>query len=64
MYDEENMKLYLPGGWLIQLGFFINSKMYEYYLKCDEIEQAKVQSGELKNLNIEKKNANALKLYV
>ena len=27
--------------------------MYDFYLKCDEIEQAKVQSGELRNPNSE-----------
>ena len=37
------------------------AKMYDFYLKCDEIEQAKVQSGELKNPKFRKKNADALK---
>ena len=35
-------------------------KMFEYYLKCDELEQAKVASGELKKAKLRKKNANTL----
>ena len=35
--------------------------MYEYYLKCDEVEQAKVKSGELKKPKIRKKYADVLK---
>lgn len=56
IYDEENMKLYLPGGQADTAKLY-NSlvKMFEYYLKCDEVEQAKVQSGELKKAKLRKK---------
>lgn len=62
IYDEENMKLYLPGGQADTTRLY-NSlvKMYEYYLKCDDTEQAKVASGELKKPKFRKKNAEALK---
>ena len=45
IYDEENMKLYLPGG-QADTSKLYNSlvKMFEYYTKCDEVEQAKVKS--------------------
>lgn len=62
IYDEENMKLFLPGGQADTTKLY-NSlvNMFEYYLKCDETEQAKVQSGELKKAKYRKKNADALK---
>ena len=43
MYDEENMKMYLPGG-QADMPKMYNSlvKMFEYYMKCDEVEQAGV----------------------
>lgn len=52
IYDDENMKLYLPGG-KADTSKLYNSlaKMFEYYTKCDEVEQAKVKSGELKSRN-------------
>ena len=44
MYDDENMKLYLPGGQADTTRLYNSlAKMYEYYLKCDEMEQAKVK---------------------
>ncbi len=62
MYDEENMKLYLPGGQADTTKLYNSlAKMFEYYLKCDEVEQAKVQSGELKKAKLRKKNAAELK---
>ena len=62
MYDDENMKLYLPGGQADTTRLYNSlAKMYEYYLKCDEMEQAKVKSGEMKKPKYRKKNANALK---
>ena len=62
IYDEENMKLYLPGGQADTTKLYNSlAKMYDFYLKCDEIEQAKVQSGELKKPKFRKKNADALK---
>ena len=39
MYDDENMKLYLPGGQADTTRLYNSlAKMYEYYLKCDEME--------------------------
>lgn len=62
IYDEENMKLYLPGGQADTARLYNSlAKMYEYYLKCDETEQAKVASGEMKKPKFRKKNAEALK---
>lgn len=62
IYDGENQKLYFLRNGLpsdspvdtLKLGNSI-TKMYEYYLKCDEIEQAKVKSGELKKPKLRKK---------
>ena len=49
IYDEENMKLFLPGGKADTTKLYNSlAKMYDYYLKCDEAEQSKVKSGELK----------------
>ena len=61
IYDEENMKLYLPGGQADTAKLY-NSlvKMFEYYTKCDEVEQAKVQSGELKKAKLRKKLSKTL----
>ncbi len=62
IYDEENMKLYLPGGKADTAKLYSSlAKMFEYYLKCDEVEQAKVQSGELKKAKLRKKIAKDLK---
>ncbi len=61
IYDEENMKLYLPGGKADTTKLYSSlAKMFEYYLKCDEVEQAKVQSGELKKAKLRKKIAKDL----
>lgn len=63
MYDEENMKLYLPGGGATaDTAKLYNSlaKLYEYYLKADELEQAKVKSGELKKPKLRKKMVKTL----
>ena len=61
IYDDENMKLYLPGGQADTTKLY-NSlvKMFEYYTKCYEIEQAKVESGELKKLKESKSLAKNL----
>ena len=61
MYDEENMKLYLPGG-QADMPKMYNSllKMFEYYLKCDEVEQAGVANGTIKKAKLRKKNVEAL----
>ena len=61
IYDEENMKLYLPGG-QADMPKMYNSliKMFEYYLKCDEVEQAGVANGTIKKAKLRKKNAETL----
>ena len=61
IYDEENMKLYVPGGQADMpkmYGALI--KMFEYYLKCDEVEQAGVANGTVKKAKLRKKNAETL----
>ncbi|MGL4851037.1 MAG: tetratricopeptide repeat protein [Phocaeicola sp.] len=62
MYDEENMKLYLPNGQADTPKLYGSlAKMFEYYLECDEKEVAKVASGEYKKAKFRKKNAELLK---
>ena len=62
MYDEENMKLFLPNGQADTPKLYSSlSKMFEYYLKCDQLEAAKVASGEYKKAKFRKKNADVLK---
>ena len=61
IYDEENMKMYLPGGQADMprmYGALI--KMFDYYLKCDEVEQAGVANGTVKKAKHRKKNAEVL----
>ena len=61
IYDDENMKMYLPGGQADMpkmYGALI--KMFEYYLKCDEVEQAGVANGTVKKAKLRKKNAETL----
>ena len=55
IYDAENMKLYL--GQPADTNKYYNSlyNMFEYYQKCDDLEQALVQSGELKKPKLRKK---------
>ena len=61
IYDDENMKLYLPGGQADTAKLYNSlAKMFEYYMKCDEVEQAKVASGELKKPKLRKKLAKTL----
>lgn len=61
IYDEENMKLYLPDGQADTTKLYSSlAKMFEYYTKCDEVEQAKVKSGELKKPKLRKKLAKTL----
>ena len=61
IYDEENMKLYLPSGQADTTKLYSSlAKMFEYYTKCDEVEQAKVKSGELKKPKLRKKLAKTL----
>ena len=62
MYDEENMKMYLPGGQQPDMPKMYNSlvKMFEYYMKCDEVEVAGVANGTIKKAKLRKKNAENL----
>ena len=65
IYDAENELLYLSQvdkTKVADLPKMYNSllKMFEYYMKCDELEQAKVANGELKKAKLRKKNAEAL----
>ena len=61
IYDAENMKMYLPGGKADTAALYNSlSKMYDFYLKCDELEQSKVQKGELKKAKLRKKIAKDL----
>lgn len=66
IYDAENEKLYLSAvdkSKVADTTKMYNSlaKLFEYYLKCDEVEQAQVASGALKKAKLRKKNAEALK---
>lgn len=66
IYDAENEKMYLSAidpSKVADTAKLYNSlgKLFEYYLKCDELEQAKVASGELKKVKLRKKNAETLK---
>ena len=61
MYDEENMKMYLPDG-KADTNKLYNSlvKLFEYYLKCDEVEQAGIANGTIKKAKLRTKNAETL----
>ena len=66
IYDAENEKMYLAAvdkSKVADTAKMYNSlgKLFEYYLKCDEVEQAQVASGALKKAKLRKKNAEALK---
>ena len=66
IYDAENEKMYLSAvdkSKVADTTKMYNSlaKWFEYYLKCDEVEQAQVASGALKKAKLRKKNAEALK---
>ena len=63
IYDDENMKMYLPGGKeKVNKKKLYNSlaKMFNYYLKCDEMEQAQVAKGEMKKAKMRGKISKAL----
>lgn len=61
IYDEENMKAYLPGGQPDMPKMYgALMKMFDYYLKCDEVEQAGVANGTVKKAKHRKKNAEVL----
>ena len=64
LYDEENMKAYVPGGQAGQPDmpkmYASLAKMFEYYMKCDDVEQAGVANGTVKKAKHRKKNAEVL----
>ena len=62
IYDAENEKMYLSAvdkSKVADTAKMYNSlvKMFEYYLKCDEVEQAAVANGTVKKAKHRKKNA-------
>ena len=61
IYDAENMKLYLPGGKADTTKLYNSlAKLFEYYMKCDKVEDAQVKSGALKKAKLRKKLAKTL----
>ena len=65
IYDAENDKIYmsqLGQGEAADMPKMYNAmfKMFEYYLKCDDVEQAGVANGTVKKAKLRKKNAEAL----
>ena len=64
LYDEENMKAYVPGGQAGQADmpkmYASLVKMFEYYMKCDDVEQAGVANGTVRKAKHRKKNAEVL----
>lgn len=67
IYDAENDINYMVQAGIeknktADLPKMFNSllKMFDYYMKCDEVEQAKVASGELKKAKLRNKNVDAL----
>lgn len=62
IYDNENVKLFLPGGKADTTKLYNSlSKMFDYYLKCDDVEQAQIKNGEIKKAKFRKKDAKVLK---
>ena len=62
IYDAENVNLYLPGRTADTTKLYNSlSQMFDYYLKCDELEDAMVKSGALKKAKLRKPNAESLK---
>ena len=65
IYDAENEKAYMANvdkSITVDMNKMYNSllKMFEYYYKCDEIEQAMISKGQLKKPKLRKKNAATL----
>ena len=61
MYDDENMKLYLPGGQADTAKLYSSlAKMFEYYMKADAAEQEQVAAGVLKKPKLRAKLAKTL----
>ena len=62
IYDAENVNLYLPGKTADTAKLYSSlSQMFDYYLKCDELEDAMVKSGALKKAKLRKGNAENMK---
>lgn len=56
IYDEENMKLYLPGGQADTAKLYNSlAKMFDYYTKADAAEQVMVSNGTLKKAKLRSK---------
>ena len=65
IYDAENEKAYMANvdkSITVDMNKMYNSllKMFEYYYKCDEMEQAMISKGQLKKPKLRKKNAATL----
>lgn len=61
IYDDENMKLYLPGGKADTAKLYKSlDKMFNYYLKADQLEDAQVKAGTLKKAKLRKNLAKTL----
>ena len=61
IYDDENMKMYVPGGKANKPKLYKSlAKMYRFYYKCDELEQNMVKNGELKKAKLRGKMSKAL----
>jgi len=64
LYEEENVKAYVPGGQAGQPDmpkmYASLVKMFEYYMKCDDVEQAGIANGTVKKAKHRKKNAEVL----
>ena len=65
IYDGENEKIYLSQAGQsaapdMEVMYNSLAKMFEYYIKCDNLEQEGVASGKIKKAKLRKKNAEAL----
>ena len=65
IYDAENEKAYMANvdkSITVDMNKMYSSllKMFEYYYKCDEMEQAMISKGEMKKPKLRKKNAATL----
>ena len=65
IYDGENEKIYLSQAGQsaapdMEVMYNSLAKMFEYYIKCDNLEQEGVASGKIKKEKLRKKNAEAL----
>ena len=65
IYDGENEKIYLSQAGQsaapdMEVMYNSLAKMFEYYIKCDNLEQEGVANGKIKKAKLRKKNAEAL----